>query len=767
MHFGLEISATDRTQGGLRSALSSVTGFARSAMGALRDFNLGVRPIVAGLDRIIERGSELEVVRKAFESLTGKRGAGADLLARRLVNASSGTLRLAEAMQIANRALSSGMKFEQLATAIEFIGKKSIATGKDAREALNTVITGLSRGSTLFLDDFGILVDGIDGVRARFDKMKGKGAFDALGPAAQKAETVSQAIAEMGQQMGRLGVSGRETVFLLAGMKNAVGDLVDRLVLSVAKSKALKEFLGNARDLLRGIGQHFDKGGTFGELLMPALNVAKAFFIDLGANIGHGIAGALLKGLSGIVGFLDQGIDWITGKFDAWIDTLEKRFKEVFKPIANVADQISGLLGGGGGGGGEGGGIAGAARRFLGGADGGGEGGPGAGRLGILASLLGTAVVRRLQAAGLAKGAATIAAAEGIPLGKAGARLAMANLAAKTAGQRATIRFGSRLFGKAIPGVSAALSAWDLYEFGSAWRGKSNAEDELGDAQELERIQKNRLQAQVARKRAGQAQANQPRLGVIFNPALWGIHAAVGAGVMGQVEKGPIVDPMAQFGRGRLGQFQQWLDEAAAGQFAQTGFGDTAKAAGDFYGRFSSKDTERDRAARRAAALKAARGAIGLTGFARRDILRDFSRAEHDMAVIQRGGGGARQAGLRSAAEEIEDLRRGGFAVTPSVRRRIIAQHLQQARNDRLKPLRERVDRDRELLDADDAARRVKGVAGAAKANAANRDAGGQNAERKRDNDDRLVTLLETLNAKVAELKTALVGEGGRIAAAK
>lgn len=662
MHFGLEISATDRTQGGLRSALSSVTGFARGAMGALRDFNLGVRPIVAGLDRIIERGSELEVVRKAFESLTGKRGAGADLLARRLVNASSGTLRLAEAMQIANRALSSGMKFEQLATAIEFIGKKSIATGKDAREALNTVITGLSRGSTLFLDDFGILVDGIDGVRARFDKMKGKGAFDALGPAAQKAETVSQAIAEMSQQMGRLGVSGRETVFLLAGMKNAIGDMVDRLVLSVAKSKALKEFLGNARDLLRGIGQHFDKGGTFGELLMPALNVAKTFFIDLGKTIGHGIAGALLKGMSGLVGFLDQAIDFVTDKFDNWIETLGDKIKDVVpKPILDLANWLNGKSG--------------------------------------------------ADAAGEPKGNAP----RGLP----------------------EIRKE-----EVFPGI------WKLQvQPGPQARAMLPMNPALALAQ-----------IQVAGAMGAVPQLLQNR------------HVPIGQAVpaVPQILQNRHV-PIGQRppAGNQLARLQQWLDDAAAGQFAQTGFGDTAKAASDFYGRFSSKDTERDRGVRRAAALRAAQGTVGLTGFARRNILTDIARAEHDMAVIQRGGGGARQAGLAAAAEEIDTLRRGGFAVTPSVRRRIIDKHLQDARNNRIRPLRERVERDRELLDADDAARRVKGVAGAVKANAANRAAGDENAQRKRDNDDRLVTLLEALNAKVTELKTALVGEGGRIAKAR
>ena len=340
LNFGMRISATDATGGAFRSALQGLSSFARTAikpitipfkiaqggLGFLRDINLGLAPVVRGLDHLIERGSGLEVVRKSFESLTGRSGKDTDKLARSIVAASSGTLRLAEAMQIANRAIGSGLSLEQLGTAIEFISKKAITTGKNANEALNTVITGLARGSTLFLDDFGILVDGVDGVRASFNKIKGAGAFDSLGPAAQKAETIRQAIAEMQQQMGKIGVTGGETVFQWAGIKNQVGDVVDKLFLAVTGSKAMREAMLGLRDILGGVSEHFRAGGGFMELLTGKgksgglMGLLGGGLTDIGSAFGRGVTGSLLIGASAVGETFIAAWDNIKSDFDLiWI----------------------------------------------------------------------------------------------------------------------------------------------------------------------------------------------------------------------------------------------------------------------------------------------------------------------------------------------------------------------------------------------------------------------------------------------------------------
>ncbi|MFH1417261.1 MAG: hypothetical protein ABII12_03125 [Planctomycetota bacterium] len=346
LNFGIRIGARDDSQGILRGALSGFQSFARTVarpitiplrvagkgLAILRDINLGLAPIVRGLDNIIERGTGLEVVRKSFESLTGTGGRQAEQLARQMVQAANGTLRYAKAMQIANRALSSGLNIQQILTTLDFISKKAITTGISAETAIDKVITGLARGSVLFLDDFGLVVDGLEGITRAYDGIKGAGAFDDLGPAAQKAAIVNQAITEMRQQLGRIGVTGNETIFIWQGLKNQMGDAVDKLFMAVGRSESLKNVLKGARDVVAGMVKHLEGGGSLGDLLWGKeggksgglFGFLKAGILDLGEVLGRGILGGLLKGVSQLPALFDFGWQKIKEAWSWAMDELPK-----------------------------------------------------------------------------------------------------------------------------------------------------------------------------------------------------------------------------------------------------------------------------------------------------------------------------------------------------------------------------------------------------------------------------------------------------------
>lgn len=322
--FGLSINARDNTAEAQKSVLRGFASLATkpitipikfgfNALAALRDINLGLVPLVRGVargvDSIIERGGRLDLVRKSFESLTGRSGAQMQYLARQLVAASNGTLRLGQAMEIANRGLASGLSLSDLRTTLDFISKKAATTGKEASESLDKVVTGLARGSTLFLDDFGILVDGVEGVKRGFDAIKGSGAFDQLGPAAQKAEIVRQAMVEMRQQMSRIGVSGKDVFFSWQGIKNQIGDAVDKLAHAAVKSGAVRDALGSLRSGLGGIARHFEQGGSISDILFGKkggqsgglFGVLKGGLVDLGEAFGRGVLYAVAKGAGGLL----------------------------------------------------------------------------------------------------------------------------------------------------------------------------------------------------------------------------------------------------------------------------------------------------------------------------------------------------------------------------------------------------------------------------------------------------------------------------------
>ncbi len=51
------------------------------------------------------------------------------------------------------------MNFNDLSTSLEYLQKYAKATDKDFQQLVNTIITGLARGSVLMLDDAGIIID--------------------------------------------------------------------------------------------------------------------------------------------------------------------------------------------------------------------------------------------------------------------------------------------------------------------------------------------------------------------------------------------------------------------------------------------------------------------------------------------------------------------------------------------------------------------------------------------------------------------------------
>lgn len=307
------VSAKDASSGVLRRVLGQLGSFSTSAtrlvsapfraLTSIRMVGLQasismLRGLGDQIDSLVERGTRMEVVRKSFEALTGRTGPAAERLARRFQAASQGTLSMVRAMEIANRALASGLSAGDLNTALEFISKKSITTGKDAAAAIDTVITGLSRGSTLFLDDFGVLVDGIEGVARAYNAIHGSDAFENLGPAAQKAETVRAAMEDMRRQIGAIGITGGEAAFAWARIKTSITDSVDKLVGAVARSKAFQSVLKDISDIAGGIARSLsgdDQGQMLSKLWERAKDLLGAVFKDIGELLGTGLLEAIRK----------------------------------------------------------------------------------------------------------------------------------------------------------------------------------------------------------------------------------------------------------------------------------------------------------------------------------------------------------------------------------------------------------------------------------------------------------------------------------------
>lgn len=343
---GLEytIKVRDEGKGVLRAHLGELSNWSSKAtrlitapiraitslrgVGLQANINM-IRGLAGRIDELVDKGSRLSLIEKSFRSLSGTSQGGAARLARDIRDAANGALSLSQSMQIANRALASGLSANDIKTTLDFVSKKAFTIGKDMGQAIDTMVTGLSRGSTLFLDDYGILVDGIDQVRRDFDAMQGSGAFDSLGPAAQKAEIIRAAMIDMRRQTDKLGVSGNEMAFQWAAIKSSVADAMDKMSAATGNNAGFQNIFKNiatVTDGLAGALKGPDQEAAFDNLLTRGKQLLGGMFLDVGELLAHGA----MKGFDAAwPRILAGGQKVLGGLADIAIDTIERVFAHV------------------------------------------------------------------------------------------------------------------------------------------------------------------------------------------------------------------------------------------------------------------------------------------------------------------------------------------------------------------------------------------------------------------------------------------------------
>lgn len=312
MTASLRITAKDETQGPIRAASSGFSRFrslvskpitvplriAGGGLALLRDINLGLRPVLAGLDRMIERGAALETQQRAFGKFTQLGTRDSAGFARSLQQSALWTLRLGEALTIANRAMTTNIPREALDDLFKFAARRAAATGETTAGIIGGLVSGLGIGSARALKQFGL---DIEHVADNYERIHGAGAFDELPFAARQAMILKAAMGEMRREVQLLRFSGREAIFSWQAIKTHVGDMTDKLFAAVARSDAMRKALGRVRDILAGITRHFETGGSFGELLFGKaggksgglLGGVGALFKDLGGFVGEGLRAGL------------------------------------------------------------------------------------------------------------------------------------------------------------------------------------------------------------------------------------------------------------------------------------------------------------------------------------------------------------------------------------------------------------------------------------------------------------------------------------------
>ena len=192
--------------------------------------SLGIRQLA----KFTEEATKLQDVRRAFDTLQGGAGKGA-IAINKLKEATDDTVSEFDLFQQANNAMILGVtkNSDEMAEMFDIAQRLGQALGRDTKESVESLITGIGRQSRMMLDNIGIVVKSDEAYKAYAD--------------------------ELGITVEQLTEAERKTAFLQATMEAArekVAGLSD-------------EQLSNSQELQRMKVAAVEAAAALGEALMP------------------------------------------------------------------------------------------------------------------------------------------------------------------------------------------------------------------------------------------------------------------------------------------------------------------------------------------------------------------------------------------------------------------------------------------------------------------------------------------------------------------
>lgn len=173
----------------------------------------------AAMANEFSKGAKLIDQHKVFEGLAANIGRDAEKMVKQLKTATKGALSEVNAMAVSTQAIMSGMDFDNVTTALEYLQRYAKATGKSFQQLTTTVMTGLARGSVLMLDDAGIILDQASLI-AEAEKKIGH----ALTEVEKKQLLVNAATEQMRRKLPALGGSMTTVSDKMQAMKTSLTD---------------------------------------------------------------------------------------------------------------------------------------------------------------------------------------------------------------------------------------------------------------------------------------------------------------------------------------------------------------------------------------------------------------------------------------------------------------------------------------------------------------------------------------------------------------
>lgn len=192
-------------------------------------------------------GQEVELVNLNFNKFANDKGLNALTMMDQLRESTSGFVDDMTLQQNSIKAMASGIDFQDLTVAMEFVSKFALATGKNVAQLMSTTMDGLVRGSALKLDDIGIMVQGSadvtgDAIKQMREKMNQFA--DSSETAAARSKRFATEITNLKQEIGvELVPAQAKMLEIQKEFYSTISDNSTTLVALVTQSEALAKWL--------------------------------------------------------------------------------------------------------------------------------------------------------------------------------------------------------------------------------------------------------------------------------------------------------------------------------------------------------------------------------------------------------------------------------------------------------------------------------------------------------------------------------------------
>ena len=213
---------------------------------------LGLAGVGTAIGKLALDASKFDEVKKSFSALVRQQGLDANKMIQNMKSATRGTITEMDLMKAANNALLLGLPVDRFDDMLQIARTASKATGESMEFMLQSIVTGLGRGSKLILDNLGIMVDTnkayekyaaeLGKTADQLDDAEKKQAFinEAMAVGLANAEKLGSSSDTLNDTWARFKVSASELGTALGSVANpAMKDILDLAVELLEASKAL------------------------------------------------------------------------------------------------------------------------------------------------------------------------------------------------------------------------------------------------------------------------------------------------------------------------------------------------------------------------------------------------------------------------------------------------------------------------------------------------------------------------------------------------